>query len=151
MSNDFPESKLVNDYMLVAALREGWCQLGPGIPVFFKYLEPSNEFLIVNTVDPKAYYDIWNVWVETGRIKPDQIDIGNIFNSAYNHYMCTPKYFAKLASIAISDHYYMMRDTEKKRFYDSIVQHLNDKEHVTAKELQGEVCDQPVVDKGLEG
>ena len=139
--------------MLDAALKAGWTQIGPGVPVFFKCLtEPQRTnwgdyyFEFVTTCDYHAYYDLYNVWIEAGRIKREDLNINRIFGSAFTTVNCTISQFAEVSNIMISDYYHYTKNFEKREYYINIAKTIRD----ATNRIQEQVCDQPVSTEGLE-
>jgi hypothetical protein len=124
--------------MLNAALKAGWIQIGPGIPVFFKIDPPGENIMtyadgsnpvdycvrFVVTCDARGYYDFYNMWIENGTIKPEDLNIERIFGTCYTSARCPLDRISEFAAITIGTHYFC-KEVEKVKYYDTIAEFLS--------------------------
>jgi hypothetical protein len=112
---------IVIDHMLNAALKAGWIQVGPGVPVFFR-IDPLGENIMTwadgsNPVDYccrfalagdwEGNYYIWNKWVAEGFLTSEnlQSDINRIFGS-YTCVRCPIDSLASATAAVLSDYFW---------------------------------------------
>ncbi len=123
----------MRDYMNELILKEGYIQVGDGIPVYFR-ITPSPDWPvhIIFCAERYGQYDVYNEWIEKDYSLFEKLKINNIIKAGFEHSYCAFKNLINILNFTISDYYYHQRcgihltydqrqqNNIKEKFYENL-------------------------------